>query len=121
MIVYFSEKSKKACRDGGIFVLLGVSALYCLFVWSKILKEDLVTIQIVRSEAFFEVKDAVKSEAFVEKGVEGEFAFVASKKGVYYYPINCSRAKILSVKNMLYFKDKMSAEQAGYKAYSGCI
>jgi hypothetical protein len=46
--------------------------------------------------------------------------FVASKRGKYYYPSNCAKAKALSVNNMLYFKDKMSAEGAGFVAYLGC-
>ncbi len=51
----------------------------------------------------------------------GQYPFVASKRGVYYYPINCPKAQGLSSKNTLYFKDKIAAEDAGYKPNSSCF
>jgi hypothetical protein len=77
---------------------------------------DTQTIQIVRKSSV--------SESFVltvETNVQDpNGAFIASKRGKYYYPKKCDRAKSLSTQNMLYFKDKMSAEAAGFKAFLGC-
>jgi hypothetical protein len=121
MIVYFLEKSKKDYMGWVIFGCLLLLIVYFMFVWGSILKREVSSIQIVRLKEGFLTKNELNLEEKRGDQQVGKGSFVASKKGVYYYPINCSRAKSLSVKNMLYFKDKTSAEQAGYKAYSGCF
>lgn len=114
MIVYFSYKSKV-----GKGILMGLSLciyIYVLYIHAKILKLDIQTLQIIsKNEVFIEEKEVDKEP---EQGQNHQF--VASSRGKYYYPINCSKGKSLSVKNMLYFKDKMSALAAGYIEYIGC-
>lgn len=123
MIVYFNKKSK-IIKKWGILTCLLMIGIYGLFVWSKIIKNDIVTMQIIHSKPvpIQQTKDtlleSVKSTAMTNS--HGEYLFVASSRGKYYYPKTCSRAKSLSVKNVLYFKDKMSAEAAGYVAHSSC-
>lgn len=114
MIVYFWHKSKT--RKLLIGIGLSIIGFYCLFIYSKILKMDFQTLQIVQKRAV--VESIVLS---VDTNIQNpEYAFVASKRGKYYYSKNCDRVKSLSTQNMLYFKDKMSAETAGFKAFLGC-
>jgi len=46
--------------------------------------------------------------------------FVASKRGKYYYPSNCSLAQGLSEKNKVYFKTRKEAEGRGYRLNPRC-
>jgi hypothetical protein len=46
--------------------------------------------------------------------------FVASSKGKYYYPLDCSLAENLSEKNKIYFQTKEEAEAKGYLQNSQC-
>jgi hypothetical protein len=46
--------------------------------------------------------------------------YVASKKGKYYYPINCPLANNLSESNKIYFFSKEEAEAQGYIYQSKC-
>ena len=114
MIVYFWYKSK----TGKLLIGTGLSVMgiYCLFIYSKILKMNVQTIQIVQKKALPEPL-AQQSSRYIQNT---EYTFVASKRGKYYYPKKCDRVKSLSIQNMLYFKDKMSAEAAGFKAFLGC-
>ena len=48
------------------------------------------------------------------------YLFVASKRGKYYYPINCSLAQQLSKQNKVYFKSKKEAEAKGYQFNQKC-
>ncbi len=114
MIVYFWTKSK-----AGQGICLGLAVLglaYGQFVFLRTIPGHQFSVQIVRNQA--------PSAPVVLIGQEGaqvpEHAFVASKRGKYYYPSLCSKAKTLSIKNMLYFKDISAAEAAGFKASSGC-
>lgn len=40
--------------------------------------------------------------------------FVASSKGKYYYPLDCSLAQNLKEENKIYFSSKEEAEKSGY-------
>lgn len=114
MIVYFWHKSKVG---QGVLVGLGIlGALYYLFVFTQILKMDFQTVQIVRRP----VEQITIIPEIVNNQATEDYAFVASKRGKYYYPKLCNKAKTLSIQNMLYFKDILSAESAGFKAFSGC-
>jgi len=58
-------------------------------------------------------------EDFETKENQGE-KYVASKKGKYYYPINCPLANNLSESNKIYFFSKEEAEAQGYIYQSKC-
>ena len=120
MIVYFFKKSKDSIRKAGIISGLFFGVLYIFYViYMK--GNTASTVQIVRQGDRVSSKEGqILNEPLVLK-VDPSILFVASKRGVYYYPIKCSKAQGLSVKNMLYFKDKMSAEDAGYKPHSECF
>ena len=49
-----------------------------------------------------------------------ENRFVASSRGKYYYPVNCSLANNLSEKNKIYFSSKEEAESRGYIYQTKC-
>ncbi len=55
-----------------------------------------------------------------EKNNSQESGYVASSRGKYYYPIDCSLAKDLSEKNKIYFQSKEEAEERGYIYNSRC-
>jgi hypothetical protein len=46
--------------------------------------------------------------------------FVASSRGKYYYPVDCSLAQNLSEKNKIYFQSKEEAESRGYIQNTKC-
>lgn len=117
MIVYFWTKRKVG--QGMCLVVLGTGLLYGLWVFSRVVSGTVGTVQLVQTG-----QEARLAQQVGTKRIEGvrapEGAFVASKKGRYYYPISCNRAKTLSTKNTLYFNDILAAEAAGYKPFSGC-
>lgn len=120
MIVYFWEKSKKQYRKWGILTFVVLVELYLGYVWSSILLRQASTLQLHRSEStVFLTSGKAKSDLLTNVELS-QNPYVASKKGKYYYPSSCSKARALSVKNMLYYKDKMSAEAAGYQEYLQC-
>ena len=46
--------------------------------------------------------------------------FVASSRGKYYYPVDCSLAQNFSEKNKIYFQNKEEAESRGYIQNTKC-
>jgi len=52
--------------------------------------------------------------------VETDILYVASSRGKYYYPSNCSYAKQLSPANLLNFFSEEEAEKAGYQKSTRC-
>jgi hypothetical protein len=120
MIVYFMKKSK-SLMIGGVVLL---SCFYVMYIFGQIHLKNRETIQIISAINQTNTSPVSFKEGLGQgkqnTGAPTDYLFVASSRGKYYYPKNCSRAKSLSVKNMLYFKDKLSAEQAGYLAYLGC-
>ena len=49
-----------------------------------------------------------------------EFPFVASSRGKYYYPVDCSLANGLKEENRIYFKTQQEAENNGYIYNTRC-
>lgn len=118
MIVQFWPKSKPMVRVGqgiclGLAILCG---LYGIWVYSRVVSGHLQTIQVVQYRGSVGLAPASAAPAVQVP----EHAFVASKRGKYYYPSTCSKARGLSSANMLYFKDISAAEAAGFKPFSGC-
>ena len=120
MIVYFWKKSKILYAQWAILTLITILGLYMGFVWNKILLREFNTIQILRLENRVGVFNIQEMMTISPNTILLENQYVASKKGKYFYPSNCSKAKSLSIKNMLYYKDKMTAQASGYIEYLGC-
>lgn len=120
MIVYFLKKSKKTYKKWGINLVAAFLIFYMLFTYNQMIRR-VSTIQIIRVNTQ-KIEEKEKIDSLKDPPIKiGEYEYVASKKGKYYYPKNCGRAQALSVKNMLYFKDKFAASEAGYMPYSGCF
>jgi len=49
-----------------------------------------------------------------------EFPFVASSRGKYYYPVDCSLANGLKEENRIYFKTQQEVENNGYIYNTRC-
>jgi len=49
-----------------------------------------------------------------------EFPFVASSRGKYYYPVDCSLANGLKEENRIYFRTQQEAENNGYIYNTRC-
>jgi len=49
-----------------------------------------------------------------------EFPYVASSRGKYYYPVDCSLANTLKEENKIYFKSQEEAESRGYVYNTRC-
>ena len=49
-----------------------------------------------------------------------EFPYVASSRGKYYYPVDCSLANTLKEENKIYFKTSQEAESRGYIYNTRC-
>lgn len=90
------------------------------FVWSRVQLFRARTIQIIRSHSLISSELSSEGTSMPTTPQVDSNPFVASKRGKYYYPSNCTKAKTLSISNMLYFKDKIGAEAAGFKAHLGC-
>jgi len=52
--------------------------------------------------------------------IKEQSLFVASSRGKYYYPVDCSLAQNLSEKNKIYFSTKEEAESRGYLQNTKC-
>ena len=121
MIVYFKEKSKMLREM--LFIMATGAILYFWWLGTHLLIFDTSTIQIIHKTEHQKAQITDQTSLISQKtenSVEGEYLFVASSRGKYFYPKDCSRARSLSIKNMLYFKDKMTAQGQGYVEYSGC-
>ncbi len=61
-----------------------------------------------------------ESTASNQLTTKGQSLFVASSRGKYYYPVDCSLAQNLSEKNKIYFQNKEEAESRGYIQNTKC-
>ena len=119
MIVYFFKKSKELILFWSKICIILILFIYAFFVMTRVFLIQ-KTIQIIQNSSYIAEKRGEKLGSSSSTINNTQDPYVASKRGTYYYPVNCSKAKGLSPQNMLYFKDKISAEQAGYKAHSSC-
>lgn len=62
----------------------------------------------------------IDTNTTISQQVSAELRYVASSKGKYYYPIDCSLAQNLSEKNKIYFSTKEEAESKGYLKNTKC-
>ncbi|MCJ7787068.1 hypothetical protein MUP06_02590 [Patescibacteria group bacterium] len=66
---------------------------------------------IIEKQLLLDIEEtSIKGENAEDK----EFSFVASSRGKYYYPIDCSLADTLKEENKIYFKTRQEAEKGGY-------
>lgn len=120
MILYFKEKSKNMYLKWGIFIVFDLIALY-MILRGVFWQNTLSTLQVIHPNLEYSEKNTEQSPTDTPEVSKREYLYVASSRGTYYYPKDCAKAKVLSVKNMLYFKDKMSAQEAGYVPHTSCF
>ncbi len=61
-----------------------------------------------------------ESSASNQLTTKDQSLFVASSRGKYYYPVDCSLSQNLSEKNKIYFSTKEEAEAKGYIYNTKC-
>ena len=62
----------------------------------------------------------INPEEITTQVSQGGHQFVASSRGKYYYPIDCSLAENLSETNKIFFSSKEEAESRGYIFQTKC-
>jgi len=98
------------------FLVLSLVFAFGMIVGGKLLQRPALTIEkdlLINLEEQPIVGDS-KKDSSQENG------YVASSRGKYYYPVDCSLAKNLSEKNKIYFQSREEAEARGYIYNSRC-
>ena len=106
------------------FILLLLIAFGLGFAWgAKIFKRPpiLISGNVVDLNSLFSATSSQSENyhSFTTEKAQPQY-YVASSRGKYYYPDNCSLAKTLSPKNLLKFNTAKEAEDAGYILNSHC-
>lgn len=74
---------------------------------------------IVEKELILDLEEGL-AEVEAKNESLREFSYLASSRGKYYYPIDCSLANSLKEENRIYFKTKEEAESSGYIYNTRC-
>ena len=72
---------------------------------------------IIQKELITSIEESTIEKTITEPK---EFPFVASSRGKYYYPVDCSLANGLKEENKIYFKTQQEAENNGYIYNTRC-
>jgi hypothetical protein len=72
---------------------------------------------IIEKQLITSIEDSITDKTITESK---EFPFVASSRGKYYYPVDCSLADGLKEENRIYFKTQQEAENRGYTYNTRC-
>ena len=72
---------------------------------------------IIQKELITSIEESAIEKTITEPK---EFPFVASSRGKYYYPVDCSLANGLKEENKIYFKTQQEAENNGYIYNTRC-
>jgi len=72
---------------------------------------------VIQKESITNIKESAVKKSITKPK---EFLFVASSRGKYYYPIDCSLANGLKEENRIYFKTQQEAENKGYIYNTRC-
>ncbi len=71
--------------------------------------------------AYYDGKKSTKTAAAIlSAGTQSGGAFVASKNGTKYYPIDCAGAQRIKPENALWFDTESAAREAGYERTVTC-
>ena len=72
---------------------------------------------IIQKELITSIEESAIEKTITEPK---EFPFVASSRGKYYYPVDCSLSNGLKEENRIYFKTQQEAENNGYIYNTRC-
>lgn len=96
------------------FLSIFLSFSLGIIIGANIISRPPITIE---KQLITNVQDSIIEKTIIEYK---EFQFVASSRGKYYYPIDCSLANGLKEENRIYFKTQQEAEESGYVYNTRC-
>lgn len=106
---------------GKIFlIILSLSASFFsgIIIGGKLLNRPPLIIEKTVLSELPSVSTSISEKPLTKGLTKG--MFVASKRGKYYYPVDCYLANTLSEKNKIYFNSRAEAEKQGYIFNSRC-
>jgi len=99
-----------------IFLIITLSFSLGIIIGANILARPPM---IIEKELLLDLETSLAEVETKNESLQ-EFSYVASSRGKYYYPINCSLANTLKEENKIYFKSKEEAESRGYIYNTRC-
>jgi len=115
-ILFFVKRwEKKIIFTIAIFLIASLSFSLGFIKGGQIISRPAL---VIDKELIVNLNDeSVASDPLTAKG---QSLFVASSRGKYYYPVDCSLAQNLSEKNKIYFQSKEEAESRRYLQNTKC-
>ncbi len=96
------------------FLSISLSFSLGIIIGANIISRPPITIE---KQLITSVEDSIIEKTIIKPR---EFSFVASSRGKYYYPLDCSLANGLKEENRIYFKTQQEAEESGYTYNTRC-
>jgi hypothetical protein len=113
-IAFFVKKHFWLCSFAFLITSLAFSS--GIIIGANILSRPPIMIE---KELILDLEESL-AEAKGKNESLKEFSYVASSRGKYYYPIDCSLANSLKEENRIYFKSREEAESRGYIYNTKC-
>jgi len=113
-IAFFVKKHFWLCSFAFLITSLAFSS--GLIIGANILARPPI---IIEKELLLNLEESL-AEVEAKNESLREFSYVASSRGKYYYPIDCSLANRLKEENKIYFKSQEEAESRGYIYNTRC-
>jgi len=96
------------------FLSITLSFSLGIIIGANIISRPPITIE---KQLITKIEEPIIEKTIIEAK---EFPFVASSRGKYYYPVDCSLSNSLKEKNRIYFKTRQEAEKRGYIYNTRC-
>lgn len=115
ILFFVKREAKKIMFAIAIFLITSLSFSIGFITGGKIISRPPL---VIDKELIVNLNE--ESAASDQLTTKGQSLFVASSRGKYYYPVDCSLAQNLSEKNKIYFQSKEEAESRGYIQNTKC-
>jgi hypothetical protein len=115
ILFFVKREAKKIMFAIAIFLIASLSFSLGFITGGKIISRPPL---VINKELIVNLNE--ESAASNQLTTKGQSLFVASSRGKYYYPVDCSLAQNLSEKNKIYFQSKEEAESRGYIQNTKC-
>ena len=96
------------------FLSITLSFSLGIIIGANIISRPPITIE---KQLITKIEEPIIEKTIIEAK---EFPFVASSRGKYYYPVDCSLSNSLKEENRIYFKTQQEAEDRGYIYNTRC-
>ena len=96
------------------FLSITLSFSLGIIIGANIISRPPITIE---KQLITKIEEPIIEKTIIEPK---EFPFVASSRGKYYYPVDCSLSNSLKEENRIYFKTQQEAEDRGYIYNTRC-